>query len=164
MTKPCNISVLWLLLFLLVRTLPFVLGLGSSPWLAGRQPNVQITSSHSPLRARAAEREGSQNVTGLRSVTVRLDSTGGGDQQQETVVRFKETSTICETTPGVHSYAGYVDLGGSGVGGDEAHAFFWFFEARRTPDTAPVTLWLNGGPGSDSLVGLFEGCSCLSIC
>ena len=34
--------------------------------------------------------------------------------------------------------------------------FFYFSEARKNPATAPMTLWLNGGPGSDSLIGLFE--------
>ena len=58
---------------------------------------------------------------------------------------------ICETTPGVKSYSGYVDL-------DEAsHTFFWYFEARKNVRTAPITVWLNGGPGTDSLMGLFGG-------
>lgn len=65
-------------------------------------------------------------------------------------IRYKEPG-ICETTPGVNSYSGYVDLD------DDTHMFFWFFEARSNPDEAPLTLWLNGGPGSDSLIGLFEG-------
>ena len=68
-------------------------------------------------------------------------------------VRYKEPGKegACETTPGVNSFSGYIDL-------DEiTHMFFWFFEARNNPDTAPTTLWLNGGPGSDSLIGLFEG-------
>ncbi len=68
-------------------------------------------------------------------------------------IRFKNPSAegVCETTPGVNSYAGYIDLD------PNTHAFFWFFEARHDPANAPVTLWLNGGPGSDSLIGLFQG-------
>ena len=52
---------------------------------------------------------------------------------------------------GVNSYSGYVDLDA------HTHMFFWFFEARKNPHTAPITLWLNGGPGSDSMIGLFQG-------
>jgi carboxypeptidase C (cathepsin A) len=67
-------------------------------------------------------------------------------------IRYKEPGKegVCETTPGVKSYAGYVDISPT------EHTFFWFFEARHDPQNAPITLWLNGGPGSDSLIGLFE--------
>ncbi|GAB7350232.1 hypothetical protein MBLNU459_g0885t1 [Dothideomycetes sp. NU459] len=67
-------------------------------------------------------------------------------------IRYKEPgkSGVCETTPGVNSYSGYIDLA------PNVHAFFWFFESRRSPSTDPLTLWLNGGPGSDSLIGLFD--------
>jgi carboxypeptidase C (cathepsin A) len=33
--------------------------------------------------------------------------------------------------------------------------FYWLVKAKKNPDTAPVVLWLNGGPGSSSLIGLF---------
>jgi len=68
-------------------------------------------------------------------------------------IRYKEPGKdgVCETTPGVNSYSGYVDLDAN------THMFFWLFEARNDPASAPLTLWLNGGPGSDSLIGLFQG-------
>lgn len=68
-------------------------------------------------------------------------------------IRYKEPGKegVCETTPGVNSFSGYVDLA------PDVHTFFWFFEARNKPAEAPITLWLNGGPGSDSLIGLFQG-------
>ncbi|KAL8664632.1 MAG: hypothetical protein Q9202_002902 [Teloschistes flavicans] len=67
-------------------------------------------------------------------------------------IRYKQPGLegVCETTPGVNSYSGYVDLA------PDAHTFFWFFEARHNPADAPLTVWLNGGPGSDSLIGLFQ--------
>ncbi|WFD23862.1 carboxypeptidase D [Malassezia equina] len=68
-----------------------------------------------------------------------------------TTVRYKAVPHgICETTRGVKSYSGYVD-----VGNDE-HMFFWFFESRKNPTEDPFVVWFNGGPGSSSMIGLFQ--------
>jgi carboxypeptidase C (cathepsin A) len=65
-------------------------------------------------------------------------------------IRYKDPK-ICETTPGVNTYSGYIDVD------PKTHMFFWFIEAREKPETAPTTLWLTGGPGSDSLLAAFIG-------
>ncbi|KDR67991.1 hypothetical protein GALMADRAFT_1058390 [Galerina marginata CBS 339.88] len=59
-------------------------------------------------------------------------------------------SGVCETTPGVHQMSGYINVG-TGMS-----MWFWFFESRVSPDSAPFTLWLNGGPGCSSMIGLFQ--------
>lgn len=67
---------------------------------------------------------------------------------------------ICETTPDVKSYAGYVHLP-NGTLSDfnetqnyPINTFFWFFESRKDPANAPLAIWFNGGPGSSSMIGL----------
>ncbi|KAJ1329872.1 Serine carboxypeptidase [Microdochium nivale] len=67
-------------------------------------------------------------------------------------VSYKET-TICETTPGVKGYSGYVNIPADPAEGRDfdIHSFFWFFEARNVdPAKAPLALWLQGGPGAPS--------------
>ena len=60
---------------------------------------------------------------------------------------------ICETTKGVRSYSGYVNLAANATEGRpyDVHTFFWFFEARKNPHSAPLSLWLQGGPGVPSI-------------
>ncbi|KAK5999087.1 Serine carboxypeptidase B [Cladobotryum mycophilum] len=63
-------------------------------------------------------------------------------------IRYKEP-TFCETTPGVNAYSGYIDLD------KDTHYYFLFYESRHSPKDDPVTLWLTGGPGSDSLLAAY---------
>lgn len=64
-----------------------------------------------------------------------------------------EQPGLCETTPGVRSYSGYVHLPPGTLEdlGEEQkypiNTFFWFFEARKDPENAPLSIWMNGGPG-----------------
>ncbi|OCK79900.1 carboxypeptidase S1 [Lepidopterella palustris CBS 459.81] len=57
-------------------------------------------------------------------------------------------------------YTGYVELPPFTIAPYQQNysinTFFWFIEARQNPETAPLTIWLNGGPGSSSMIGLFQ--------
>ncbi|KAK4033943.1 Alpha/Beta hydrolase protein [Parachaetomium inaequale] len=95
-------------------------------------------------------------LLGLLATTAR----GAETAQHQTVRSFLDPgvslsyklTTICETTPGVKSYSGYVNLPANTTEGRpyDIHTFFWFFEARKNADTAPLSLWLQGGPGAPS--------------
>ncbi|MCJ1475710.1 hypothetical protein MMC13_004373 [Lambiella insularis] len=65
-------------------------------------------------------------------------------------LEFVTNSGICETTPGVNQYSGYLSVG------TNMNMWFWFFESRNSPATAPLAIWLNGGPGCSSMIGLFQ--------
>lgn len=72
-----------------------------------------------------------KNATGLKTIEV----------SDGRAVRYKNPE-LCETTEGVNSYSGFVDIA------DDKHMFFWFFETRGDKAKDPTTLWLNGGPVS----------------
>jgi len=48
-------------------------------------------------------------------------------------------------------YAGYITVNEE----KGRNFFYWFVESQNSPSTDPVVLWLNGGPGSSSLIGFF---------
>lgn len=55
------------------------------------------------------------------------------------------------TLPSVH-YSGLIPVGKLTNSPGKLH--YWFIESTGNPTTDPVVLWLNGGPGSSSLIGL----------
>ncbi|KAJ5753870.1 uncharacterized protein N7511_008023 [Penicillium nucicola] len=112
-----------------------------STWIPLLLPLVSAVPQN-PVYEAITRRQLPKEPTGVKTIKTANNVT----------IRYKEPGKegVCETTPGVKSYSGYVDLSPT------EHTFFWFFEARHDPKNAPITLWLNGGPGSDSLIGLFE--------
>lgn len=53
-------------------------------------------------------------------------------------------------THGESQWTGTVDVS------DAHRLFFWFFESRNDPANDPIIVWMNGGPGGSSMVGLFN--------
>jgi carboxypeptidase C (cathepsin A) len=67
---------------------------------------------------------------------------------------------ICRTTfKDQKQYTGYVHLPSSTLEpyrqDYSINTFFWFIEARQAPEQAPLTIYLNGGPGGSSMTSLF---------
>jgi hypothetical protein len=54
--------------------------------------------------------------------------------------------------PPMSQFAGYITV-------DETNGrnlFYWLIESQSNPDTAPLVVWFQGGPGCSGLIGLFE--------
>ncbi|GAA98536.1 uncharacterized protein L969DRAFT_95229 [Mixia osmundae IAM 14324] len=65
-------------------------------------------------------------------------------------IRYIVNSGQCERTPGVKAVSGYLDIA------TNQSLFFWYFASRQAPASAPTVAWFNGGPGSSSMIGLFQ--------
>lgn len=90
-----------------------------------------------------------------------LSAAASQQQQQQQVLTSQHTNkspthtfqinqqdeSLCAA--GSTQYTGWIDIG-------PYHLFFWYFESQNEPDNDPLTLWLNGGPGASSLIGLFN--------
>jgi len=89
------------------------------------------------------------------------------DEINGCTIDYVKNSGICETTPGVNQYSGYFSVGSKTfhfhpirqklnlIPGNES-MWFWFFESRNDPASAPLAVWFNGGPGCSSMIGLFQ--------
>ncbi|KAG0124111.1 carboxypeptidase [Tuber indicum] len=77
-------------------------------------------------------------------------------------IRYKNpTSEVCRTVSAKQKqFAGYIHLPPLTLAPVQQNypinTFFWFVEAQEKPESAPLTIWLNGGPGSSSLIGMFS--------
>lgn len=54
--------------------------------------------------------------------------------------------TLCD--PAVKQYSGYLPAGNG------SEYFFWLFESRSDPANDPLVMWLSGGPGVSSMLGM----------
>lgn len=56
--------------------------------------------------------------------------------------------------PGLAKQANFSHFSGYLRAGASRRLHYWYVESERSPETDPVVLWMNGGPGCSSLLGL----------
>jgi cathepsin A (carboxypeptidase C) len=62
----------------------------------------------------------------------------------------RQNATLCNTS--VDQYTGWLDVG-------YKHLFFWYFKsetAGSSTGSEPLALWLTGGPGASSMLGMLQ--------
>lgn len=86
--------------------------------------------------------------TVLRPHTSASDFTTFRSSNSAHSVRIRQQNeSICATDTA--QYTGWLDIGSK-------HLFFWYFESQNDPVADPLTLWMTGGPGDSSMLGLFQ--------
>ena len=87
-------------------------------------------------------------ITALASVCILFSS----------VSSYKLTSAPVESSlcdPSVKSESGYFNV----QGGKDKNYFYWYFESRSNPSEDPLIIWLTGGPGCSSQLGIINSYS-----
>ncbi|KAE8152818.1 Alpha/Beta hydrolase protein [Aspergillus avenaceus] len=73
-------------------------------------------------------------------------------------ITYKEVpGKICDSAS--ESYAGYVNFPPNtmkdAIQDFPVSLFFWYFKSQSDPETSPLSIWLQGGPGGSSMFGAF---------
>ncbi|KAH8926610.1 alpha/beta-hydrolase, partial [Atractiella rhizophila] len=65
-------------------------------------------------------------------------------------LRYKQPQAHLRKKKGFVQYSGFMDIS------ETKHIFWWFFESRSDPENDPMILWIQGGPGGSSFMGMLS--------
>uniref|UniRef100_A0AC35U7T9 Neuroglian n=1 Tax=Rhabditophanes sp. KR3021 TaxID=114890 RepID=A0AC35U7T9_9BILA len=63
-----------------------------------------------------------------------------------------------KSMPGINFQPNFKQYSGFLQASNKHYFHYWYTEAQSNPETAPVILWLTGGPGCSSILALLEEC------
>lgn len=82
------------------------------------------------------------------SFKAEIESQGKLGEADEKVSSLLSSPTLCDSK--VKQHSGYVTVSPG------TNYFFWLFESRSEPSKDPLVMWLNGGPGCSSMLGMLS--------
>ncbi|XWW94366.1 hypothetical protein V2A60_002309 [Cordyceps javanica] len=107
-----------------------------------------LVPSPENIKAILAARETLQQPLGFNGNEPLAFASRKGSYKTGSFTRIKQDGSTCPSY-GEAQWTGTVDVS------DDRRLFYWFAESRNDPSKDPVILWMNGGPGASSLLGLF---------
>lgn len=117
--------------------------------LLGSAASRLIMPSLEVLKSHAAGRNYLQQPLGIPNQYSSQFSSGKESYAKGNFTRIQQDGSTCPSY-GEGQWTGTVDVS------DERRLFYWFAESRNDPAKDPVIVWMNGGPGASSLIGLFS--------
>lgn len=114
---------------------------------------LTVSQAYRPLRPPPERREfpevDEETVGTELYLTPYIDS---GDLETGRTMARVDSTLLQGMNEDIESYSGFLTVDKPNRG----NMFFWFFPAEINPETAPVVIWLQGGPGGSSMFGLLK--------